>query len=395
VSNRVPIGEPYGGKLVDRLIGERKRERILKEAYSMVKIRPHLDAVYDMDKIGIGAYSPLEGFMCREDFDGVITRSRLADDLPWTIPILMAPSHVTNPEAIDMVKEGDDVALVDFSDKPIAIMHVEEKFRFDKRKFATSVYGTLDMSHPNVSDIFDLGDVALGGKIDQIKRLDLPASRFELTPSETRKAFKEKGWSTVAAYQCRNPPHTAHEYLQRCALELVDGLHIHPVVGRLKKGDYKPEIILKAYEAAVKKYYRSDRVLLSSLSITMRYGGPRAALFLAIIRKNYGATHFIVGRDLAGAKSASGKDFYDPYECHRVFDEYDVGIVPLRYAEAFYCKACGWMASSKTCPHETSQHLSTSQTRIREMLREGKRPPSEILRPEVAEVLMGDNLFVE
>nr|MDO8134976.1 sulfate adenylyltransferase [Candidatus Njordarchaeum guaymaensis] len=391
----IRIGEPYGGKLVNRLVNEKDKERIEREAESIVKIKPHIDAIYDVDKIGIGAYSPLDGFMCLDDVRSVISRGRLSNDLPWTIPIIMAPPEKKNAGVVSAIAEGDEVALLDTSDQPFALMHVEDKFELKKKEFAKSIYGTLDMSHPNVRDLSDLGGIALGGKIDQIKRLDLPVGRFELTPAETRKTFEENEWRTIAAYQCRNPPHTAHEYIQRCSLEIVDGLHVHPVVGRLKKGDYRPEIIMKAYDAVLRKYYRPDRILLSSLSISMRYGGPKAALFLAIVRKNYGATHFIVGRDLAGVKDANGRDFYDPYECHRIFDEYDVGIIPLKYSEAFYCKACGWMASSKTCPHDTSQHVSTSQTKIREMLRDRKKPPMEILRPEVAEILSDTNIFVD
>jgi len=350
----------------------------------MPSIRMDEDAIYDAEKIGIGAYSPLEGFMVKNECSDVITKSRLSNGLPWTVPIVLVPPGPENAKVISHLKEGDDVALLDQNGRPFSILHLEEKFSINKDHFARAVYGTTDRNHPNVNDIYGLGDTALGGKIDLIRRLDLRAAKYELTPLECRNEFRERGWKTVVGYQCRNPPHTAHEYLQRCALELaeIDGLLIHPVVGRLKRGDYKPEVIMEAYDVLVKNYYRRDRTLLASLSITMRYGGPKAALFLAIVRRNYGCTHYIVGRDQAGVGS-----YYDPYACHRIFDEYDVGIVLLRFMETFFCSGCGWMATPKTCPHSPEHHINTSQTRIRGLLKEGKALPMEILRPEVARIL--------
>jgi len=361
------------------------------EAKEMMALSTDLDAMYDAEKIGIGAYSPLEGFMIRDEFSSVVTESRLLNGLPWTMPIVLAPPGPGNAKVVASLKEGDDALLLDQAGKPFCVMHVEEKYSLNKQQFASSVYATTDRNHPNVEDIYNLGEVALGGKIDLIRRLDLPAAKYERTPAECRQAFKERGWKHIVGYQCRNPPHTAHEYIQRCALELheVDGLFIQPVVGRLKKGDYKPEIIMESYDILVRKYYRNDRALLASLSITMRYGGPKAALFLAIVRKNYGCTHYIVGRDQAGVGS-----YYDPYACHRIFDEYDVGIVPLRFMETFFCRACGWMATPKTCPHLAEQHISTSQTRIRSLLKEGKDLPMEILRPEVAKILSRGDVII-
>lgn len=386
------MGEPYGGKLVLRMLSDSKRERVLEEARDMIKFKPHIDAIYDAEKIGIGAYSPLEGFMCKGDYDNVIASNRLESGLPWTIPIIL-----TNEDnsSLQDVKEGDDLILLDTSNEPFAILHLEDKFRYDKQNLAKSVYGTVDENHPNVKDVFGLGEEVLGGKIDLIQKLKLPAGKYELSPTETREIFLKKGWKTVVGYQCRNPPHAAHEYLQRCALELVDGLFINPVVGRLKKGDYKPEIILKTYEPSMGVFYRDDRALLSSLSITMRYAGPKASLFLAIVRKNFGCTHYIVGRDQAGARDASGKNYYEPYECHKIFDEYDIGIIPMKFVEVFFCKACRFFASSKTCPHDPDQHMFISQTKIRQMLKEGKSPPSEIIKPEVAEILSGKDILVE
>ena len=378
-------GEPYGGKLVDRVVPEGRATEIAEEMRESGSIDLFADFAYDAEKLAIGAYSPLEGFMGEESFRSVVSEEKLPSGLPWTVPIVLAPSGEKNEKAVRASKEGDDLALRDATGTVVAVLHLEEKFRLDKDAFASKVYGTSDVGHPNVADIRQLyGETALAGKVDLLKRPRWLGGKYEPTPREMRAEFKARGWKKVVAYQCRNPPHSAHEYLQRCALELaeVDGLLIHPVVGRLKKGDYKPEVIMRAYEAAVGKYYRSDRVLLFPLSITMRYGGPKAALFLATVRKNYGATHYIVGRDQAGV----GK-YYEPYACHRVFDRHDIGVVPLRYTESFYCRACRSMATGKTCPHPESEHQSTSQTMIREMLAKGQSLPVEVLRPEVAAVL--------
>ncbi|MFQ5997865.1 MAG: sulfate adenylyltransferase [Candidatus Bathyarchaeia archaeon] len=384
-------GEPYGGRLVNRLVSDVKRPTLLKQAEEIASIKLDEDAIYDAEKIGIGAYSPLEGFMNNNEFLSVLAGGRLANGLPWTIPIVMAPSGKENAAIVKELKEGDTAALLDVNGKPFAILRLEEKFSIDKKECAMKVYGTTDRAHPNVHDIYTLGNVALAGNIDLIRKLDLKAGKFELTPLDCRRAFKERGWKNVVAYQCRNPPHTAHEYLQRCALELaeVDGLFIHPVVGRLKKGDYKPEVIMQAYDVLVKGYYRRDRTLLASLSITMRYGGPKAALFLAIVRRNYGCTHYIVGRDQAGVGS-----YYDPYACHKIFEEYDVGIAPIRFMETFFCRRCGWMATPKTCPHGAEDHVSMSQTKVRGLLEKGNTLPREILRPEVESILNRGDVFV-
>lgn len=386
------LNEPYGGKLVNRQLDEKKSESLLSEALRLPKVKPFFNAIYDTEKIAVGAYSPLEGFMDQETYRSVITKNSLSDGLPWTIPITLTPPGSDNSRVIDNVNKGDDLAILDWSDKPFAILHIEDKFKYDKKEFAKEVYGTTDEAHPNVYDIYhNQGDVAIGGKLDLVRRLDLASGKYEMTPLETRDYFKRMGWKNVVGYQCRNPPHTAHEYIQRLSLEReeIDGLMVHPVVGRLKQGDYKPEIIMQAYQALVDAYYPKDRVLLASISITMRYGGPKASLFLAIVRKNYGCTHYIVGRDQAGVG-----DYYDPYACHRIFEEYDIGTVPLRYKETHFCRRCGWMASSKTCPHPKEEYISTSQTKIRNILKEGKMPPTEILRPEVAKVLMQPDLFV-
>ncbi len=378
------IPNAHGGRLVNRMASGPERERRHEERHDLPTVRAGVDQLYDTEKIGIGAYSPLEGFMGSGVLESVLKSGRLPGGLPWSIPILFPIPTGPGSEAARTLVAGDAVTIVDSTDRPLALLEIEERFRLDRGAIARATYGTDDPKHPNVADLLSGGDEAWSGKVTLLRRLDPPGGRPEPGPAETRQEFQRRGWKTVAAYQCRNPPHTAHEYIQRLTLERedVDGLFIHPVVGRLKKGDYRPEVILEAYEALVRHYYPTDRVMMSPLGITMRYGGPKAALFLAIVRKNYGCGAYIVGRDQAGV----GK-YYDPYACHRIFDEFDIGILPLRYDESFFCLRCGWMASRKTCPHPVTDRAEASQTRIREALAKGEKLPAEILRPEVAEIL--------
>jgi sulfate adenylyltransferase len=380
------IPQPHGGRLIERALTGAELARRQSEFSELPQLGATLDQAYDIMQIADGAYSPLEGFLGRGDFDSVVQRKRLASDLPWTIPIFLAPAGSAGEALTARVRPGETVAVHHAPSGLRALLHVEEKFPWDRAKVAEGVYGTTRADHPNVADLAADGPTALAGKIDLLAPMDLRVDVPELTPRQVRAKFAELGWNSVAAYQCRNPPHTAHEYLQRLTLERedVDGLFIHPVVGRLKKGDYKPEIILRAYGRLVEAYYPPSRVLLGSLSMTMRYAGPRAALFLAIIRKNFGCSHYIVGRDQAGVLG-----IYDPYAAHRIFDELDIGVVPLRYEETFYCKHCGWMATTKTCNHPASERLATSQTAIRTALSQRQPLPTEVIRPEVAEVLSG------
>ena len=383
---------PHGGKLVDRTVPSSVAARREAEKSDLLLVRPHIDQIYDAEKIGIGAYSPLDGFQGSGDLGSILARNRLSNDLPWTVPILLAPTGAENLEVVAKAKPGDEIGLLDAGGKLFATLHLEEKFRYDRGAVAQSVYATTDRAHPNVPDVLDAGEVALAGRIDLLRRLDLPTGALELTPAQTRAEFDRRGWKNVAAYQTRNVPHTAHEYLQRCTLERedVDGLFVHPVLGRLKRGDYRPEVIVEAYRALLHHYYPTDRVLLASLSITMRYGGPKAALFLAIVRKNFGCGLYIVGRDQAGV----GK-YYDPFACQRIFDELPLEIVPLKFPETFFCRTCKWMATAKTCAHPATDHLDTSQTRIRAALAAGEALPTEIIRPEVAQVLSQGNVLIE
>ena len=384
------VAEAYGGRLVDGMLTGHELERRVRDIHELPLLHPVVDHIYDAEKIGIGAYSPLSGFQTREEFERVRDASELPGGLPWSMPIFLAPGGKDNLQVISSASPKDELALADLNGRPFAILTLEEKFPFDKKLYAEKVYRTTDPAHPNVGDLRDFGETALAGKVQLLRRLEVPSALYELTPRETRAIFEQRGWKGIAGYQARNPPHTAHEYLQRVTLERedVDGILIHPVVGKLKKGDYKPEVIMKAYGAFVENYYRPERALLASFSISMRYAGPKAALFYAIVRKNYGCTHYIVGRDQAGVGT-----YYEPFECHRVFDGKDIGIEPLRYAETFHCTRCGGMVSTKACPHPAEARLSTSQTKIRQLLTERKPLPPEILRPEVAEVLMDGDVI--
>ena len=382
--------DAYGGHLVTQMASPAERERRLGERKDLPVLTAIVDQVYDAEKIAIGAYSPLTGFMNKKDYESVLNRLRLDNGMPWTMPILFTPNSAQAP-IVQQLKASDEVLIADWTGSPFALLRVEDKFPIDRKAIGEKIFLTTDPAHPNVGDLAHFGDIAIGGKVTLLRRLEFPHQKFELTPAETREHFAKMGWKHVAGYQARNPPHTAHEYIQRLTLERedVDGLLIHPVVGKLKKGDYKPEVIMRAYEAFVKNYYPEKTVHLGSLSISMRYAGPNAALFLAIVRRNYGCDHYIVGRDMAGV----GK-YYDPYACHRIFDQFDIGVTPVRYGEAYYCKLCGWMASPKTCSHGPEARLDTSQTLIRKLLAEGKPLPTELLRPEVAEVLRGGNVML-
>lgn len=380
------VNQPYGGKL--KLSINYKTDEEVREEYGhKYSIVPFTDFLYDSLKIADGSYSPLEGFMGEDELKSVIQKEQLMNDLPWTIPIFLAIGEKEN----ENMKVGDDVVLSDPSGKSYGLINVESKFKLDRKEIAQSVYGTTDLKHPNVNDIFtNYGRYAISGKVKVFRDLKLPGNKYEIHPQDARDLFAKRGWNSIAAYQARNPPHVAHEYLQKVSLELpeVDGLFIHLAVGRLKKGDYKVEAILDSYEAFIKNYHRPENVTLSTLSITMRYAGPKAAIFLAIIRRNFGATHYIVGRDQAGVAG-----LYDPYAAHKKFDEMDIGIIPLKFRDTYYCKKCAGITSESVCPHSMEDRMIISQTKIREMLKTGQKIPEEIMRPEVAKVLGKGNVI--
>jgi sulfate adenylyltransferase len=382
------VNTPYGGKLKVSL-DLKNQEKHIEGLKGMTQVEPFTDFFYDSLKLGDGAYSPLEGFMSEEEANSVMKKKSLLNGLPWTIPIIFT----INADMSDGLRPGDQIALLDPTHRPYGEMEVETKFKLDKKEIAESIYGTKEMKHPNVQDLFEkYGDKAISGRVKIYRDPELPGGAYERHPSEVREEFTKKGWKNVVAYQARNPPHVAHEYLQKVSLEFpgIDGLFVHLVVGRLKKGDYKANVILDSYDALIRNYYRMEKTMMGSLSITMRYAGPRASIFLAIIRRNYGATHYIIGRDQAGVGN-----YYDPYAAQRIFDELDVGMIPLKFKDTFYCKRCMGITSESVCPHAIGDRMIISQTNIREMLRTGQEIPTEILRPEIARILKKGDVINE
>jgi sulfate adenylyltransferase len=307
---------------------------------------------------------------------------RLASGAPWTIPITLSVSD----KQADQLRERSDVALYQ-GDHLLAVLHLAEKFTYDKQAEAQNVYGTTDDAHPGVRAIYDQGDWLLGGRISLLNRPGNPSFvQYRRDPAQTRALFRERGWRRVVAFQTRNPVHRAHEYIQKCALEIADGLLLHPIVGETKADDVPADVRIRSYEAILNHYYPAVRTVLSVLPAAMRYAGPREAIFHALIRKNYGCSHFIVGRDHAGVGN-----YYGTYDAHHIFDEFEpheLGITPLFFDHTFYCRACDGMASTKTCPHGQSDHVTLSGTRVRELLGAGELPPVEFSRPEVAQVLI-------
>jgi len=370
--------QPYGGRLINRVLSEEARQNVLSDIVKRNIINIDTQGALDAEKIAIGAFSPLTGFMGESDYSTVLARSQLANGLPWTIPIILAPGVAENP-GLGEIHIGDSPVLV-YNGKPVAILHIREKFPFDKTEFARRVYGTTEDAHPDVKKLGNAGDTIFSGEIDLIDRV---SGANELTPEETRAEFDRRGWKTIVAFQTRNPPHVAHEYIQRCALEQVDGLFIHPVVGELKKDDFPADAVVESYQYIVDHYYPPTRVFLAPLAISMRYAGPKAAVLLAIIRQNYGCTHFIVGRDIAGVGS-----YYDPYGAHTLFQSLELGIEAMLFRESYYCRKCRSMVTEKTCGHPESEHVRVSMTQIRKMIVAGQQPPLEVMRPELAALLV-------
>ena len=373
---------PHGGTLVDRVLTGDERGSALERANALPQIQLGPVELSDLELIGNGAFSPLTGFMARRDYESVVADMRLANGAVWPIPVTLA---VTREQA-DALDEGSEVALTD-GDRVVAILELAEKFDYDRDHEAERVFRTTDQAHPAVARIHEAGDVYLGGEVSVLNApTEPPFAEYRRTPAAIRAIIEERGWRRVVGFQTRNPIHRAHEYLTKVALEVVDGLLIHPLVGETKSDDIPAAVRMQAYEVLLRDYYPADKTLLSVYPAAMRYGGPREAIFHAIARKNYGCTHFIVGRDHAGVGS-----YYGTYDAHMIFDEFEQGeleITPLFFEHTFWCHSCEGMASYKTCPHGDDQHLILSGTKVREMLTAGEMPPVEFSRPEVAQILI-------
>lgn len=379
---------PHGGKLVERVLDEVKKKEILDDMEQYPSVKLNQEMVSDVENIAFGFFSPLEGFLGEKELSNVLNHMRLSNDIPWTIPIVL---DVKSEQAKNF-KVGQQILLKDPNEQPVALLYLEEKYECAKNEIAEKVFQTTDVSHPGVAKVLKMKEVLLAGKIDLIQESPTPYFQYKLKPIETRILFKEKGWRTVVGFQTRNTPHIGHEYVQKSALTFTDGIFINPVIGRKKKGDFKDEVILASYDELIKNYYLKERAVMAILQMEMRYAGPREAIFHAIIRKNFGCTHIIIGRDHAGVGN-----YYSPYAAQDIFEDFlDLGIIPLFFRSFYFCKKCNSVVNEKICPHDPSEHINFSGTKIREMLNQGTIPPPELMRPEVAKIIIGyDNPFVE
>jgi sulfate adenylyltransferase len=373
--------QPHGGKLVNRLLDGAEAAAATKRAEGLPKVAVNSGVLTDLENIARGVYSPIEGFLGERDTTSVLARGRLADDTPWTIPIVLDVDAKT-ARALD-----GNVAIADESGEAYAILTVEEKFGYDKAEFAQKVYGTTDDKHPGVARTNVMKEMLVAGPIRMLKLLPTEFEAYKLWPKETRVLFKAKGWETVCAFQTRNVPHRGHEDLQKTVLRLVDGLMIQPVIGKKKAGDFKDHLIVAAYEKLIEVYFNREHVVLTILPLEMRYAGPKEAIMHAIMRKNYGCTHIIIGRDHAGVG-----DYYHPEAAINIFRDYpDIGIEPISIrGDFFYDTTSGQIESDRTIATPDEAHINFSGTRIRKMIVEHTPPPPEIMRPEVFDVIDAD-----
>jgi sulfate adenylyltransferase len=363
--------KPHGGTLVDRT-GERP-----ESVESLERLTLTSRELSDLELLASGALSPLEGFMGPADYERVLAEMRLSSGLPWALPVCLA---------VDEAPSSTQVALADASGRPVAVLDVEDVYSYDKEHEAERAFRTTDPAHPGVARLYDQKPLYLAGRVTVFERAEPPFPALAMGPAETRQEFAARGWKRVVGFQTRNPIHRAHEYLTKVALETVDGLLIHPLVGDTKGDDVPADVRVRCYDALLEGYYPSDRVVLSAFPAAMRYAGPREAIWHAICRKNYGCSHFIVGRDHAGVG-----DYYGTYDAQLIFDDFEpheLDIEPMFFEHSFWCKVCGSMASAKTCPHGGDDHVFLSGTKVREMLANGDVPPAEFTRAQVAEVLI-------
>lgn len=376
MANSNGIAKPLGGKLVNRIT--------TKNTNGLYSFSVSEDVANDVENIADGIFSPLEGFLGQNDFESVISKGRLANGIPWTIPIVLDVDKITGKK----LKDESDILLKNPQGNGFAILHVKDLYSFDREKTTKGVYGTLDTKHPGVAKTMAMNDFLVGGKIDYIKRPDEGFIRkYRKTPTETRVDFEKFGWKTIVAFQTRNPPHVAHEMLQKTALTTRDGLFVNPLIGKKKSGDFTDEVIIKSYEVLIENYYAKNRCKLATLHTEMRYAGPKEAIHHAIMRQNYGCTHIIIGRDHAGVGN-----YYSPFAAHDIFKDYsDLEITPIFFPAFFYCKKCLTFTNERVCPHGVETRDEISGTKLREMIQNKKSPSEFILRPEVSKIIMNHN----
>jgi sulfate adenylyltransferase len=373
---------PHGGTLIINLASQAEQQELRERAQALPQIVIGSRQLADLEQLANGAYSPLKGFLNRADYESVVNTMHLSNGLPWSVPVTLAVSS----EQAEKLQEGSEVALLDQAGELQAVLTLEEKYTYNKRHEARQVYRTEDEAHPGVKVVYQQGDVLLGGPVRVVALQQQNFAQYRYTPTQSRQLFAERGWKRVVGFQTRNPVHRAHDYIQKCALETVDGLYLHPLVGDTKSDDIPADVRMRCYEVLLENYYPADRVLLGVLPASMRYAGPREAIFHALMRKNYGCSHFIVGRDHAGVGN-----YYGTYDAQKIFAEFDpalLGITPMFFDNSFFCRECQSMASQKTCTHGAEHHVTLSGTKVRQLLREGMLPPREFSRPEVARILI-------
>ena len=383
MSNNLDAITAHGGTLINRIASAEQKQKFLSKADSLPRVELDERAVSDLEMIAIGGFSPLTGFMNQSDYKRVVSEMRLANGVAWSIPITLS----VDEKVANLFKKGDLIRLDNQYGEFIGVLEFSEKYEYDKKAEAINVYRTDEDKHPGVKVVYNQGSINIAGDVWLLERKENSQfPKYQIDPAESRKMFREKGWKTIVGFQTRNPIHRAHEYIQKCALETVDGLFLHPLVGATKSDDIPADVRMRCYEILLENYYPDDRFILAINPAAMRYAGPREAIFHALVRKNYGCTHFIVGRDHAGVG-----DYYGTYDAQHIFDEFEpgeLGIIPMKFEHAFYCTRTKQMATAKTSPSKKEERIHLSGTKVREMLRRGESPPAEFSRPEVAAELV-------